>query len=104
MVRTRASTRGYLLSGLLYCGLCGRPMIGSFNNNRNHYRCTYAAEYADANRITHPRSLYLREDHVVALIDPWIGRAFSPANLRGTLHAMAETQHSDADEQRIGGR
>jgi hypothetical protein len=24
-------------------------MIGSFNNDRNHYRCTYAAEYADTN-------------------------------------------------------
>ncbi len=34
-----------------------------------------------------PRSLHLREDHVVTLIDPWIGRAFSPTNLRGILEA-----------------
>jgi len=47
-------------------------MIGSFNNNLNHYRCVYAAQYADAQRTAHPRSLYVREDQIVALVDPWI--------------------------------
>ena len=99
--KPRASKRGYLLSGLLFCGLCGRRMVGSFNNDRNHYRCTYAAEYADANAIAHPRSLYIREDKVVELVDPWIWRAFTPSNLRGTLQAMADAQHDLVDQQRI---
>jgi hypothetical protein len=99
--KPRASKRGYALSGLLFCGLCGRRMIGSFNNNRNNYRCAYAAEYADANAIAHPRSLYLREDHVLDLVDPWIGRAFAPANLQRTLQALADAQHDPADQQRI---
>jgi site-specific DNA recombinase len=76
-------------------------MIGSFNNGRNHYRCTYSAEYADANRLAHPRSLYLREDKIIELVDPWVQRAFSTANLRTTLQAMADAQHSDADQQRV---
>lgn len=76
-------------------------MIGSFNNNRNHYRCTYAAEYADANRLAHPRSLYLREDKIIELVDPWIRRAFSSANLRTTLQTMADAQHDDADQHRV---
>jgi hypothetical protein len=76
-------------------------MIGSFDNDRNHYRCTYSSEYADANRLAHPRSLYLREDKIVELVDPWIRRAFSPANLRATLQAMADAQHDDAAQHRL---
>jgi hypothetical protein len=49
--KPRASKRNYVLSGILRCGICQRRMIGSFNNDRNHYRCTYAAEYADTNCI-----------------------------------------------------
>ena len=75
-------------------------MIGSFNNGRNHYRCTYSSEYADANRLAHPRSLYLREDQIVELVDPWVRRAFSPSNLHTTLQAMADAQHDDADQHR----
>ena len=76
-------------------------MVGSFNNNRNHYRCTYAAEYANTNAIAHPRSLYIREDKIVELIDPWIARAFRPANLQATLQAIAEAQHNETEQQRI---
>jgi site-specific DNA recombinase len=99
--KPRRSKRSYAFSGLLFCGLCDRRMIGSFDNGRNHYRCTYSSEYADANRLAHPRSLYLREDKIVELVDPWIRRAFSTANLRTTLQAMADAQHDDADQHRV---
>lgn len=99
--KPRRSKRSYAFSGLIFCGLCERRMIGSFNNGRNHYRCAYSSEYADANRLAHPRSLYLREDKIVELVDPWIRRAFSPANLRTTLQAMADAQHDDADQHRV---
>jgi site-specific DNA recombinase len=85
----------------VFCGLCDRRMIGSFNDGRNHYRCTYSSEYADANRLAHPRSLYLREDKIVELVDPWIRRGFAPANLRTTLQAMADAQHDDAEQHRV---
>jgi site-specific DNA recombinase len=49
------------LSGLLFCALCERRVIGSsFNNSRNHYLCTYTADYADTNRLARGRNLYLR--------------------------------------------
>jgi hypothetical protein len=99
--KPRRSKRSYAFSGLLFCGLCDRRMIGSFDNGRNHFRCTYSSEYADANRLAHPRSLYLREDKIVELVDPWIRRAFSTANLRTTLQAMADAQHDDADQHRV---
>jgi DNA invertase Pin-like site-specific DNA recombinase len=90
--KPRHSKRSYAFSGLLFCGLCDRRMIGSFNNGRNNYRCTYSSEYADAARLAHPRSLYLREDRIVELVDPWVRRAFSPTNLRTTLQAMVDAQ------------
>lgn len=96
--KPRRSKRNYALSGLLYCGLCERRMVGSFNNGRNHYRCTYAAEYADSERLTHPRSVYLREDKIIELLDPWVGQAFSPGNLRETLEAMADSQQNGPDQ------
>jgi DNA invertase Pin-like site-specific DNA recombinase len=99
--KPRRSKRSYAFSGLLFCGLCERRMIGSYNNGRNHYRCTYSAEHADANHLAHPRSLYLREDKIVELVDPWIRRAFSTANLRTTLQAMADAQHDDTDQHRV---
>jgi len=76
-------------------------MIGSFNNGRNNYRCTYAAEYADANRIAHPRSVYVREDHILEQLDPWLARALSPGRLTATVQAMTDSQHDDADHQAI---
>ena len=99
--KPRASKRNYVLSGLLHCGICQRRMIGSFNNGRNHYRCTYAAEYADANRIAHPRSVYVREDHILEQLDPWLAKAFSPSRLTATVQAMADAQHDDVDQQAI---
>lgn len=75
-------------------------MVGSFNNGRNHYRCTYAAEYADTERLTHPRSVYVREDKIMELLDPWVGQAFSPSNLQRTLQAMADSQHSALDQNK----
>ncbi|MEV6692210.1 zinc ribbon domain-containing protein [Micromonospora sp. NPDC051196] len=99
--KPRASKRNYLLSGLLRCGICQRRMVGSFNNDRNNYRCTYAAEYADANRVAHPRSVYVREDHILEQLDPWLTRAFSPSRLTATIQAMAEAQHDDIDQQAI---
>ncbi|WP_372495157.1 recombinase family protein [Micromonospora phytophila] len=101
VTKPRASKRSYVLSGLLHCGICQRRMIGSFNNDRNHYRCTYAAEYADTNRIAHPRSVYVREDHILEQLDPWLAQAFSPGRLTETVQAMAEAQHNEADQQAI---
>ncbi len=95
----RASRRNYVLAGLLHCGVCHRRMIGSFNNNRNNYRCTYAAEYT--NRIAHPRSIYVREDHILEQLDPWLARVLSPGRLTATVQAMADSQHDESDHQVI---
>lgn len=99
--KPRASKRSYALSGLLFCGICRRRMVGSFNNGRNNYRCTYAAEYAGANAIGHPRSVYIREDHILGRLDAWLATAFDPPALTATIEAMANAQHTPADAHAV---
>ncbi len=91
----------YVLRGLLRCGACGARMQGNWNHDRAHYRCRVPAEYALANKVDHPPTIYLREDHVVPALDEWIASVFDPANIDDTIAALAEAQApSDADEAR----
>jgi site-specific DNA recombinase len=87
--------RTYQLSGLLTCGLCGRRMQGTFNNGREHYRCQFAAEYAVAKGVDHPKTVYLREDRVTAALDEWIATIFADDNVESLCEAMAMAQAPD---------
>jgi DNA invertase Pin-like site-specific DNA recombinase len=57
--------RAYPLRGVMLCGLCGRRMSGKWNNGLAYYLCRFPAEYALANRVTHPKNVYLREADVL---------------------------------------
>jgi site-specific DNA recombinase len=99
--KPRSTPRPYLLRGLVYCGLCGRKMQGNWNNGRAHYRCRLATEYALANRIDHPKAVYVREDAVLPLVDERIAELFAPANLDDTVSLLMGAQAaSDGDEAR----
>ncbi|MGW0007381.1 transposase [Nocardia grenadensis] len=52
----------YCYTGPLFHRACGRRMQGTWNHDRAHYRCRYPSEYALANDLDHPPSVYLRED------------------------------------------
>ncbi|MFL6072451.1 MAG: recombinase family protein [Mycobacteriales bacterium] len=95
----RRSRYPYVLRGLLYCGLCERRMQGSWNNGKAHYRCVFAQEYALANRVEHPRSVYLREEVIVPVLDRWLARAFGPHRLTDTIRALEQAQ--DVDERAV---
>ncbi|GAB7046633.1 hypothetical protein JCM9534A_17590 [Catenuloplanes indicus JCM 9534] len=60
----RTTPRPYQLRGLIYCGLCERRMQGNFNHGLPHYRCRFPNEYALANHVEHPLTVYLRENPV----------------------------------------
>ena len=49
-----------------------------------------------ANRIEHPRSVYLREDAVLPSLDGWLGRLFEPRNVHTTIDAIASAPSTDA--------
>src|SRR5207248_1472112 len=70
--KTHRTRNIYALSGLMNCGLCGRRMQGQQNHGAAHYRCRFAYEYALANKVDHPRNVYLRERDVLPALDAWL--------------------------------
>ncbi len=80
----------YALRGVLLCGICDRRMGGKWNNGQAYYLCRYPAEYALANRISHPKNVYLREADVLGQVDDWLGELFAPDGIDATVNQLAE--------------
>ena len=99
MRKARASRRCYLLRRLLHCGVCQRRMQGSWNNDRAYYRCRYPAEYALANQVHHPKTVYVKEGDIVPPLDEWLGEAFDHEHLDATSEALAAAQAPSALDQ-----
>lgn len=59
-----------------------------------HYRCKVLAEYAAANVIDHPKSVYVREDRILPHLDRWLGQVFDPTNIDDTMAALEEAATS----------
>ena len=95
VTKTRRTERQYLLSGMVRCALCGRRMQGNWNNGVPHYRCRYAAEYALAKGVEHPKTVYVREAAVVPALDAWLAQVFDPDNVEATCDALAMASEPD---------
>ena len=93
----RNTTRPYLLRGRLKCGLCGRKLQGAWQHGEAYYRCLYAAEYAAALNIDHPKCVYLRERDLLPHLDDWLADIFDPTNIDATCAAIAGAADLDAD-------
>jgi hypothetical protein len=63
---------------------------GNWNNDQAYYRRRFPTEYALANRVDHPKTVYLREADVTGKLDPWLGQAFGPGSLDATLNQLAD--------------
>ncbi|WP_368860582.1 recombinase family protein [Streptomyces sp. RK75] len=79
----------YLLRGALQCGVCARTMQGHWSHHQAYYRCRFPEQYALANRISHPRNVYLREAWLIRPLDDWLAKIFSPHRLDETVDLMA---------------
>lgn len=90
--------RPYLLRGIVFCGACQRRMQGSWNNDQPYYRCRFPTEYALANRIPHPRNVYLREDTLVPALDRWLCRYFAPHRRADTIAAILTAQGGGGED------
>jgi site-specific DNA recombinase len=97
------SRHPYVLKGLVYCGICQRRMQGQRSNNEAYYRCRYAQEYALANKIIHPRNVYLRDRDLITPLDHALASAFTPARFEDTITRLTQSQETDhnhhADQQ-----
>jgi hypothetical protein len=95
VVKRRATARRYIPSGLVVCGICGRRMAGNYNHGAAHYRCRFPAEYALANRIDHPRTVYVKEAAILPRLDEWLASSFAARNLEATLDTLAAVGAAD---------
>lgn len=62
------SVREYLLTGLIFCGVCGRAMDAHWSHGRPGYRCRHGRNSSRAARTDQAALLYCRQDRVLELI------------------------------------
>jgi len=97
--RERFRTRHvYVLGGRIICGICDRKMQGHWANETAYYRCRFPAEYAVANKVSHPLNVFVRERHVMPELDRWLAREFAPRHLEETIEQMTAAQASTGAE------
>jgi site-specific DNA recombinase len=91
--RERMRTRHtYALGGLFACGLCDRKMQAHWANEMAYYRCRFPAEYALANKIHHPRNVFVRENEVLPALDAWLSKEFASHRVEETIEALAAAE------------
>lgn len=94
----RRTPNPYLLKGMVRCSICNRKMQGNQLRGDLHYRCVVKNDYPVAD---HPRSLSVREEHLLPIVDNWLGELFSPDNIENTtttLERSQQTPQATADE------
>jgi site-specific DNA recombinase len=66
-------TRRFALAGLIHCGVCDRRLDSHWNHGRPTHRCRHG--YTSTRRAGQPRpkTLYIREDHLVDQIHIRLG-------------------------------
>jgi hypothetical protein len=98
--RERIRTRHvYALVGQVVCDACDRKMQASRANGYVYYRCRFAAEYALANKISHPRNILIREAELVPALDQWLASQFEPDRVEVTIDILTAAQDDPAEEQ-----
>lgn len=88
---SNGSIRVYLLAGLLLCGLSDRRMDSHWANGRPGYRCRHGYNSTRPRPRDAPKSLYLREDHLLATLGqrlaPDINHAAEPQRIASHLRS-----------------
>jgi site-specific DNA recombinase len=95
--RTPTKARRYLLSGIIWCGLCERRMQGQWNHDRPYYRCK--ASGGQVAEVDHPRSVYVKEESITSGLDSWIATLFDDEHLEDTCEVLARVSEQDGDSQ-----
>jgi site-specific DNA recombinase len=67
-------------------------MQGSWNNGAPYYRCVFLSQYAAKNKISHPRSVYLREDQLLPRSTAGWPRSSAPGALPSTVRELEAAQ------------
>jgi site-specific DNA recombinase len=62
------SMRGFALTGLLFCQLCGRRLCGHWVHSRAGYRCRHGHTSAQVAEQDRRRNVYVRQDQVLMFL------------------------------------
>ena len=94
----RQRKHDYMLKGMVTCNDCGRKLVANSVRGRLIYQCRMKTEYPG---LEHPKSLSVREDHLLPTIDNWLGELFDPDHIDHTIETLAnvETDQIDAAEE-----
>jgi DNA invertase Pin-like site-specific DNA recombinase len=95
------SKHAYSLRGVLYCGLCNRKMQAHTYKDYVYFRCRYPEEYALANKVKHPRNIFVREQQVTALVDPWLAKVLAPHRIKQTIADVQRAQEPSTNSAAI---
>ena len=95
--RPRAEPGKYLLAGMLRCSACGRSMHGATLKGNPYYRCNaQRPDYADTGG--HPKTTAVREERVLAALDPWLGRITDTDHRADTIAAVLAAEAEQPPE------
>jgi site-specific DNA recombinase len=105
----KPASRPYLLRGRVFCASCERRMHGQTRDGaRRYYRCAAQARYPGITDA-HPRDVLVREEHIIAALDEWLGELFAPEHATQTTQAIVtalahgpdRNEHIEVARQRI---
>lgn len=86
--RPRSIPGRYLLAGIVRCATCGGSMYGSMLKKKPYYRCdALRADYAETG---HPRTTAIREERILAVVDPWLNTITDRRRRDQTIAAVLE--------------
>ncbi len=106
--KPRTSVHAYPLRGIIYCAICSRRMEGTWHsrkdgvNGRALYRCALRSHRALIDDFPdHPRTLYVREDAILAPLDNWIATITSPEALASHQPSAPRASTNDAVQAKL---
>ncbi|MDP1794261.1 MAG: recombinase family protein, partial [Acidimicrobiales bacterium] len=96
----RSEPGQYLFSGRISCIDCSKSMNGATMKRKPYYRCASTRpDYAVPSAPNHPSNLAIREERIVAAIDPWLEGFTDPLNLSDTVAAIIEAESASLDRE-----
>ncbi len=93
----RSDSSRYPLAGLVICDACGKRLQGNTVRGYSLYRCRVSSDYASPLK-DHPPCLSVREDRLLAHIDQWLSKLFTPENIEATAASIVTADSEDRRE------
>ncbi|MEV0688174.1 recombinase family protein [Nocardia sp. NPDC050378] len=101
--RSSASTTPRPFRGRVRCDLCNREMQAENARGSVYYRCRASAPAPGSPQLAHhPRTINLREDHIIEPVDTWLATLFAPANIDRTVSALLTADNATPPGSDVG--